>query len=156
LTINAKYINRQTKSVIRKADYNQEIIMSAASDYLENKVLDHVLGNTTYSPAAALYVGLWTADDGLEAGTQTSEVSGGSYARATMAFDAAATGSSSNTSTVTFTTATGNWGTITHVAVMDAATSGNVLFHGAVTTSKTIETGDTFQVSAGNLTISLA
>ena len=130
--------------------------MSAASDYLENKVLDHVLGNSAFTQPGTLYVGLWTADDGLEAGTQTNEVSGGSYARATMAFGAAATGSSSNTGTVTFTTATGNWGTITHVAVMDAATAGNVLFHGAVTTSKTIENGDTFQVSAGNLTISLA
>ena len=130
--------------------------MSAASDYLELKVLDHVLGNTTYTPATNLYLGLWTQDDGLEAGTVTSEISGGSYAREVITFDAAASGSSANTSTVTFTTATGNWGTITHVAVMDAATSGNVLFHGAVTTSKTIETGDTFQVSAGNLTISLA
>lgn len=130
--------------------------MSAASDYLELEVLDHVLGNGAYTPATTLYLGLWTADDGLEAGTITSEVSGGSYARETIAFDTAASGSSSNTSTVTFTTATGNWGTITHVAVMDALTSGNVLFHGAVTTSKTIETGDTFQVSAGNLTISLA
>ena len=130
--------------------------MSAASDYLEDAVLDHVLGNTTYTPAGTLYIGLWTADDGLEAGTLTSEVSGGSYAREAIAFDAASGGSSSNTSTVTFTTATANWGTITHVAVMDALTAGNVLFHGAVTTSKTIESGDTFQVSAGNLTISLA
>ena len=130
--------------------------MSAASDYLENKVLDHVLGNTTYTPAATLYLGLWTADDGLEAGTVTSEVSGGSYTRQAIAFSAASSGSASNSATVTFTTATANWGTITHVAVMDASTGGNVLFHGSVTTSKTIESGDTFQVSSGNLTISLA
>ena len=130
--------------------------MSAASDYLENKVLDHVLGNTTYTPAGTLYIGLWTADDGLESGTLTSEVSGGSYARESVTFDAAASGASDNTATVTFPAATANWGTITHVAIMDAATSGNVLFHGAVTASKTIETGDTFQISAGNLTISLA
>ena len=130
--------------------------MSAASDYLENAVLDHVLGNTTYTQPSTLYIGLWTADNGLESGTLTSEVSGGSYARETVTFDTAASGSSSNTATVTFPAATANWGTITHVAVMDAATSGNVLFHGAVTTSKTIESGDTFQISAGNLTISLA
>ena len=130
--------------------------MSAASDYLENAVLDHVLGNTTYTQPSTLYIGLWTADNGLESGTLTSEVSGGSYARETVTFHTAASGSSSNTATVTFPAATANWGTITHVAVMDAATSGNVLFHGAVTTSKTIESGDTFQISAGNLTISLA
>lgn len=130
--------------------------MSAASNYLENKVLDHVLGNTVYTPATSLYIGLWTADSGLESGTLTSEVSGGSYARQAVTFDAAVSGSSESAATVTFPAATANWGTITHVAVMDASTGGNVLFHGAVTTSKTIETGDTFQVSAGNLTISLA
>ena len=130
--------------------------MSAASNYLEDAVLDHVLGNTAYTPAATLYLGLWTADDGLEAGTLTSEVSGGSYARQTIAFDAASGGTSDSAATVTFPTATANWGTITHVAIMDALSGGNVLFHGAVTTSKTIETGDTFQVSAGNLTITLA
>ena len=130
--------------------------MSAASDYLENKVLDHVLGGATYTQPTNVYVGLWTADDGLESGTLTSEVSGGSYARQTMAFDAAAGGSADSSATVTFPTATANWGTITHVALMDASTGGNVLFHGAVTTSKTIESGDTFQISAGNLTISLA
>jgi hypothetical protein len=130
--------------------------MSAASDYLENEVLDHVLGNGAYTPAGTIYVGLWTADDGLESGTQTSECSGGAYARQTITFDAATGGSSDSAATVTFPAATSNWGTITHVALMDAASSGNVLFHGAVTTSKTIETGDTFQISAGNLTISLA
>jgi hypothetical protein len=130
--------------------------MSAASNYLENKVLDHVLKNTAYSQPSNLYIGLWTADNGLESGTLTAEVSGGSYARKAVTFDAASGGSAANAATVTFDAATANWGTITHVAVMDALTSGNVLFHGAVTTSKTIESGDTFQISSGNLTISLA
>ena len=130
--------------------------MSAASDYLEDALLDHVLGGTTYTQPANVYVGLWTADDGLEAGTLTSEVSGGSYARQTAAFAAASGGSCSTNATVTFPTATANWGTITHIALMDASTGGNVLFHGAVTSSKLIETGDTFQISSGNLTITLA
>jgi hypothetical protein len=132
--------------------------MSAASDYLENEVLDHVLGKGTrdFTSPANLYVGLWTADDGLEGGTVTSEVSGGSYAREAVTFGAASSGAASNSGTITFTTATGNWGTVTHVAIMDASSGGNVLFHGAVTTSKTIESGDTFQISTGNLSISLA
>jgi len=136
--------------------------MSAASNYLENALLDHVLANTAYTQPT-LYLGLFlntstNAASNLEAGTLTDEVttSGSAYARQTIAFDAASGGSADNTATVTFPAATANWGTITHVAVMDAATSGNVLFYGAVTTSKTIESGDTFQVSAGNLTISLA
>jgi hypothetical protein len=130
--------------------------MSAASDYLENALLDHVLKNTAYSQPATLYLGLFTASTGLEANSPSAEVSGGSYARKTAAFAAAAGGSAATSGTITFDTATDNWGTITHVAVMDAITSGNVLFWGAVTTSKVIENGDTFQVSSGNLTISLA
>lgn len=129
---------------------------NAASDYLENKVLDHVLGNTTYTQPADLYLGLFTADTGLESNSPSAEVSGGSYARKSVSFGAASSGSAATDATVTFDAASGNWGTITHVAVMDALTSGNVLFWGAVTTSKTIETGDTFQVSSGNLTISLS
>lgn len=135
--------------------------MSAASNYLENKVLDHVLKNTAYSQPSNLYVGLFLNTSGnaaanLEAGTLTDEVSGGSYARQSAAFSAASGGSASTSATITFPAATANWGTITHVAVLDALTSGNVLFWGAVTTSKTIETGDTFQITNGNLTISLA
>lgn len=135
--------------------------MSAASNYLENKVLDHVLKNTAYSQPSGLHIGLFTNTSGnaaanLEAGTLTDEVSGGSYGRQSGAFSAASGGSASTSATITFPAATANWGTITHVAVMDAATSGNVLFWGAVTTSKTIETGDTFQITSGNLTISLA
>jgi hypothetical protein len=137
--------------------------MSAASNYLENKVLDHVLTATGYTAPAARYLALFTNTSGsaaanLEAGTLTDEIStsGTAYAREAVTFAAASGGSSATNATVTFDTATANWGTITHVAVMDAATSGNVLFYGAVTTSKTIETGDTFQVSSGNLTVALA
>jgi len=135
--------------------------MSAASNYLENAVLNHVLRNTALSQPSGLWLALFTNTSGnaatnLEAGTLTDEVSGGSYVRKTVAFAAASSGTAATSATVTFDAATANWGTITHVAIMDASTSGNVLFWGAVTTSKTIETGDTFQVSSGNLTVSLA
>lgn len=139
--------------------------MSAASNYLENKLLDHVLTATAYTQPGTRYLALFTntstaAAANLEAGTLTDEVttSSSAYARKAITFNAASGGSSASAATVTFDAATANWGTITHVAVMDGATAGagNVLFYGAVTTSKTIETGDTFQVSAGNLTISLA
>ena len=139
--------------------------MSAASNYLENKVLDHVLTATSYTAPGTRYLALFTNTSGsaatnLEAGTLTDEVStsGSAYSRKAVTFAAASSGSSATNATVTFDTATANWGTITHVAIMDGGTagSGNVLFYGAVTTSKTIETGDTFQVSSGNLTVSLA
>lgn len=132
--------------------------MSAASDYLENKVLDHVLTATAYTQPGTRYLALFTANTGLETNSPSAEVStsGTAYARQTVTFASASSGQSATNATVTFDTATANFGTITHVAVMDAQTSGNVLFHGAVTTSKTIETGDTFQVTSGNLTVSLA
>lgn len=137
--------------------------MSAASNYLENKVLDHVLTATAYTAPAVRYLALFINTSGsaatnLEAGTLTDEVttSGSAYTREVVTFAAASSGTSATNATVTFDAATANWGTVTHVAVMDAATSGNVLFWGAVTTAKTIETGDTFQVSSGNLSVSLA
>ena len=133
--------------------------MSAASDYTEDKVLDHVLGKGTrnFASPANLFIGLYTASTGLEANNPTAEVStsGTGYARKAVTFGAASGGSASNSATVTFDVATGNWGTVTHVAVLDALNAGNVLFHGPVTTSKSIESGDTFQISQGNLTISL-
>jgi hypothetical protein len=136
--------------------------MSAASDFLEAKLLDHVLTGTAYTQPSTRYLALFTAVTGLETNSPSAEIStsGTAYAREAITFAAAvtsgATTSSASSATVTFDAATANWGTVTHVAVMDAATGGNVLFYGAVTTSKTIETGDTFQVSSGNLTISLA
>ena len=137
--------------------------MSAASNYTENKVLDHVLGTTAFTQPSTVYLALFTNTSGnaatnLEAGTITDEVStsGSAYGRQSIAFGSASGGSASNSATVTFTAATSTWGSITHVAIMDTSTSGNVLFWGAVTTAKTIESGDTFQVSSGNLSISLA
>jgi hypothetical protein len=137
--------------------------MTAASNYLENKILDHVLKNTAYTQPTGLYLGLFTNTSGnaatnLEAGTLTDEVStsGTAYARKSIAFNAASSGTSISSATVTFDAATASWGTITHVAIMDNSTGGQVLFWGAVTTSKQIDTGDTFQVTSGNLTISLA
>jgi hypothetical protein len=139
--------------------------MTAASNYLENKVLDHVLTATAYTQPGTRYLALFNntstnAATNLEAGTLTDEVStsGTAYSRKSVTFAAASSGTSATNATVTFDAATASWGTVTHVAVVDGATAGagNVLFWGAVTTSKTIDTGDTFQVTSGNLTISLA
>lgn len=142
--------------------------MSAASNYLENKVLDHVLKYSTapYTAPSTLYVALFKNSSGntatnLEAGTLTDEIptaGSTSYARQTITFASASSGSSATNATVTFPTATASWGTITHVAIMNGGTAGagDVLFWGAVTTTKTIDTGDTFSISSGNLTVSLA
>lgn len=129
--------------------------MSAASDYLENKLLDHSLATTSYTAPSGVYVSLHTGSPG-DANDGANEISGGSYARQAATFGSASAGSASTSATITFPAATASWGTISHIGIYDASTSGNLLFHGAVTTSKAIESGDTFQISSGNLTISLA
>jgi hypothetical protein len=122
------------------------------SNYLENKVLGHVFGAAAYTAPATLYLALFTTDPG-EAGTGT-EVSGGSYARQTVAFTV--TGAqAANTAAVEFPTATASWGTITYGAVYDAVSGGNLLASGALTVSKTIASGDVLRVVAGAFTIDL-
>jgi len=130
--------------------------MGAATNYLELKLLDHSLGTTTYTKPAAVYLSLHTSDPG-ETGSTSAEISTSStaYARQSITFAAAASGSAASNATVTFSAATASWGTITHIGINDASTGGNMLYYGAVTTSKAIDTGDTFQVTSGNLTIAL-
>lgn len=137
--------------------------MGALSDYAEDALLDHILNNgraLTYTPPSTLYVALFTSDGGLENNTEISqtEISGGSYARMSLNgsdnyFTEASGGATSNYADIAFPVATGDWGTITHMAIMDALTSGNVLFWGALSSGKTIETGDQFKFTAGNLDV---
>ncbi len=128
--------------------------MAAISNYLENALINATLRNTTYTSPATVYVALFTSDP-TDAGSGT-EVSGGSYARQSATFAAPSNGASSTNADVQFPQATGNWGTITHFGIYDALTTGNLLYHGALTTSKTIETGDVFKIASGNLTVTLA
>jgi hypothetical protein len=141
--------------------------MSASSNYLEAKVLDHVLRTAAYTQPSGLWIALFNntstnALTNLEAGTLTDEIStsGTAYARMAVTFAAASSpgGTATTSATVTFATATASWGSVTHLAIMDSATAGagNVLFFGALTTAKTIDNLDTFQISAGNLTVTLA
>lgn len=137
--------------------------MSAAANYLENEILDHVLGKGTrdFTSPTNLYVGLFRNDSGnaatnLEAGTLTDEVSGGSYARASVSFNAASGGAAVNSAVITFPAATDTWGSITHVAILDASTGGNVLFWGQATNAKTITSGDTYQISQSNMSVTVA
>lgn len=128
--------------------------MSAFSNYLENAIVNATLRNTTYTSPTTVYVALFTTDP-TDAGSGT-EVSGGSYARQSCAFDAPSNGATANTSTITFPVATANWGTVTHFGIYDASTSGNLLYHGALTASKVINNTDQFLFNAGEIDITLA
>ena len=123
----------------------------AKSNYLENKVLDHFLGTSSTSAPSNVYVGLFTSDP-TDAGSGT-EVSGNGYTRKVAAFSAASSGSTSNSSAIEFTASGGSFGTVTHFGVFDASSSGNLLYHGALTASKIIADTDTLKISATGLSI---
>ena len=118
--------------------------------------MDHIFGKGSYT-SPTIYAGLSTADP-TDTGSGLAEPSGNGYARVqTSACDwnAASNGTLDNSSDITFTQATGNWGTITHFALFDAATAGNMLAHGALNQPKSISESDTARFEAGDLNISL-
>jgi hypothetical protein len=127
--------------------------MAEFSNYLEAKLLNHVLRNTSYTPPATTYVGLFTTAPS-DSGPGT-EVSGGSYARQALSVTTATEGIVTSSADVNFPQATGSWGTISHLGIFDASTSGNLLMYTPLTASKTIDTGDIIKISSGNLTVSL-
>ena len=133
--------------------------MSEASDYVENQILNCYLNQTNITAPTAIYVGLHTADP-TDAGSG-AEVSGNGYARVAITDKfgtASGTGGSvsSNADITGFTASGGNWGTVSHIGIYDASTSGNLLFHTALDSSAAVNDGDSFQISSGNLTVTVA
>ena len=126
--------------------------MSAMSNYLENEILDHILGTGSYTMPSAVYIGLSTGSFGD--GKTGTELTGSGYARVAATFNAAASGTADNASAIQFAAATGSWGSVSHFGVFDAASSGNLLSHGAFSAAKTIASGDILKIDAGDLDIS--
>lgn len=137
------------------------------SNYLEDEVIKHIFRTGSFTKPTVLAIALCTAatSDSQTGATITEVANSNNYARATLnpldanwAATAGGNGVTSNSSAITFNQASGSWGTITHIAICDSATwgAGNVLFHGALTTSKTVTNGDTFSFQIGDLQITLA
>ncbi len=145
-----------------------------ASNYLENKLLNHLFknnGGAEYTPPKAntsaddsdgIYISLHSTagptDDNSGTGTEISG-SGTAYARSnasdTLTFTISGN-SATNTQAIVFPQATGNYSAqVTHIGIYDALTGGNLLFHGALTTPKTVTSGDTMQINASALTITM-
>lgn len=143
--------------------------MAAMSNYLENNLIDYVLRGQAFTAPTNVYVGLLTAAPSDTGGG--TEVSGNNYARVAVASSMAnwagtqsagsttassgTGGTTSNNAAISFQTPSGTWGTVTHVGVYDASTSGNLLFYAALTVSKTINSGDTVEFAAGALTFQI-
>jgi len=129
--------------------------MASKTDFMENKCIDSLWRGQAYTPTTA-YFALFTAAS-TETGTGT-EVTGGSYARVAVTCSLAnfagtqgagtttastgTSGTTSNNVAITFPAPTANWGVVTHWAVFDAASGGNMTYYGALTASKTINNGD--------------
>lgn len=129
------------------------------TNYLENKILDGVLGGPAFSLPSSVWVCLSTAVYSETAtGSSMSEVSGGSYARVEVTnndtnFPAAASGSKSNGTAVQFPTATGSWGTVRSFYIVDASSGGNCLYGGDLTTQRSVISGDTVSFAAGSIVV---
>lgn len=141
-----------------------------ATDYLENAIIDHLFRTRTWTKPSAMYVALYTAAP-TDAGGGT-EVTGGGYARVSFApadanwnatqggtsgNSSGTTGQTSNALAITFPPPTANWGTVTHFAIMDAASGGNMLIWDALVASRTILSGDpapSFPIGALQVTVS--
>ena len=126
------------------------------SNYLENALINVTLRATSYTAPTTVYVALYTTDPtDADTGTEVS-TSGTGYARTAVTFAAPSNGVSTNSATVTFPTATAAFGTVTHIGLRDASTAGNLLYHTPLDTSKTIDSGDIFSITTGNLSVTLA
>jgi len=122
------------------------------TNFLETEILDHVFAGAAYTAPSQHYLALYTAAPGEAAGG--TELSGSAYVRKAVNF-ATSGATTSNNAAIEFPTATGSWGTVTHVGVFDAETSGNLMAYATLSSSKAIATGDVFRVPSGDLDITL-
>lgn len=130
--------------------------MGAFSNYLEEKIVEHFLRNNAITPPSAVYVALFESDPGEAlAGTETSYTG---YARQLSTWTALdSNGQTKNVGALTFP-ANGNASasvTITHIALFDAATSGNRLLYGQLSASKTLSPGDVLSFAANAIVFGL-
>lgn len=132
--------------------------MGSFSDFLELELLDHVFKVGTWSSPTNLYVALSksTIVDSDTGGDITGELSGSGYARKKWnTWNTAAGGSIDNDGAITFAAATGDWGVVTHFAICDHSSTGNMLAWSALNTTKNIQSGDTAQFADQALKCSL-
>lgn len=130
--------------------------MAALSDYAENLLLNWLMTAGAATRPTTWYVALYTAAPSDSGGG--TEVSGNGYSRQSASWDTASGtgGTTANSGAISFTAAGGSWGTVTHMGIFDASSGGNLLWHGALASSKTVDDGDTLQFSTGNIDLFLA
>lgn len=131
--------------------------MANITTFLRNKLLEHSLGKSSWTMPTAVYAALYTVTPTISGGG--TEVVGSGYARIVTAWGTAIAGSIVNTNTIRFPAASGagaNWGNIEAIGLLDAATSGNLLWFGPTSAIVTVDTGDDFRIAPGALTVTLS
>ena len=126
--------------------------MANATNYLKNKMIDHMLRGVAWTPPSTLYVALYTTNP--TPADSATEVSGGSYARQSITLAAEVSGATENTNLITFPAATVSWGSIAYYVIKDASSGGNGLIFGAFTSAKTIDIGDILSIPIGDFDLS--
>ena len=118
----------------------------------ETSTLQYLLTTDSVTRPTAWYIGLFTSDP-TDTGTAGTEVSGFDYARTAATFTVSSD-TASNSAAVEFPAANGgNWGTVSHIGIMDAASGGNMIVHAPLTVAKAINDGDVFRIPTGDLDI---
>lgn len=125
--------------------------MSYISDYLEDRLINHVFRNTPYNAPGAVYLALYSSDPGDD--NSGSELAGSGYSRQVFTVNEPNNGIAFNGSDIIFDTATSDWSTVTHVGIFDALTGGNLLFYGPLSSAVIVTSGNNFRIPAGNLGI---
>lgn len=131
--------------------------MSAFSNYLEDQITGWIAGTSMTAPTAT-FVQLYSQDP-----TDAGSATGALYSRVTVASGAGSwtrgtggAGTITNASAITITSSATATASATHFAVFDASATGNLLFYGALTTSKSIAVGDEVKFNASALTLTVA
>lgn len=139
--------------------------MPAMSHYLEDALVNCVFNDTDFSPPAT-YVALLTVNavdsdtgssisDGSGTGVEVG-TGGTGYSRLLVSnWAAPVNGATSNSGLLVFPSAVTDWGVVTGVAICDAETNGNVLFHGALAAPKPVFVGDVLEFEAGAFAVSI-
>jgi len=122
------------------------------SNTFETHTLNYLFTATSVTRPTAWYVALFTSNPDEDA--SGTEVSGGAYARQSVAFTVSGN-TASNSAAIEFPTATASYGTVTHIGVFDASSAGNLIAYAALTTSKAIDTGDVMRINSSDLDVTL-
>lgn len=120
----------------------------------ETHVLNYVFTTSSVTRPTAWYLALFTSNPAEDASGTEVSTSGTAYTRKAVTFTVSGN-TASNSAEIEFPTATASFGTVTHFGVFDAASSGNLIAYGSLSTSKTIETGDVLRVPASDLDLTL-